>query len=149
MVISKLLRRALLWAALCYPVAAQNHVQVSEVQARQQLDHAIRAHLEAWYQDNRIDLCWGSAGLRFDLEDETILLHGETATVSYTLVEFESCEEGAAYDKDRRTESWIRKAEGWERAETGRAIPAARTSSGVYFPVWDCLQNVGSCVLFF
>jgi hypothetical protein len=59
------------------------------------------------------------AGLRFDIEDEAILLQGKAATVTYTLVQFESCEEGAAYDKGRRTENWIRKAEGWEIVETG------------------------------
>jgi hypothetical protein len=57
------------------------------------------------------------AGLRFDIEDEDIRLQGQVASVTYTLVEFESCEEGAAYDKSRHTETWIRKSAKWEKAE--------------------------------
>ena len=115
---------ALAWAlccpAFCHTVSdSETQARASNDQSRQDLDHAIRARIEDWYQDNRIDLCRGLAGMRFDIEDEEILLQRKAATVTYTLVQFESCEEGAAYDKVRRTETWIRKAEAWEKVEAG------------------------------
>jgi hypothetical protein len=50
----------------------------------------------------------------FDLKDITTVLAGETAVVSYRLIEYESQEEGSPYYMTRRTETYVRTATGWK-----------------------------------
>jgi predicted ester cyclase len=94
---------------------------------------AIRSRIEAWYQDQGIDLCRGfGSGQIYDLEEIEIRLKGQTASVRS---EFEGCEEGAAYQKSRQVETWIRKTQGWQIVETpmrnarepGALLAAAQT----------------------
>jgi len=94
-----------LWAASCSTVFGQT---VPQDRARAELDRAIRARLEGSYPD----FCrrFGS-GRIFDVLDEEIRIDGDTATVSYLLVVFDNCEEGAPYSGFRETETWIRRAD--------------------------------------
>jgi hypothetical protein len=106
--------------AICEPIA--DPATVAEI------DAAIRARIDSWYQEQRIDLChgWGS-GQIYDIEDERIHVHEQTATVEYVFVQFERCEEGAAFDKSPRLETWTRKGGVWQIA--AMQAPNQTTSS--------------------
>ena len=86
----------------------------SEDRTRAELDRSLRARIEAWFPN----LCRGfESGRTFDIQDEQIQIEGNIAKVSYVLVVFESCEEGAPYQASRETETWVRRANGWKRVE--------------------------------
>jgi predicted ester cyclase len=116
MVLNNLTRVAILGMACTTPVfceSADNETTLEEIRG------AIRSRIEAWYQDQGFDLCRGfGSGQIYDLEDVEIRLKGQTASVQYTFVEFQSCEEGAAYQKSRQVETWTRNAQGWHIVET-------------------------------
>ena len=99
------------WAVSCSTLFCQT---VPRERARAELDRAIRARLEASYPD----FCRGfGSGRIFDVQNEEIRFDGNAATVSYVLVVFESCEEGAPYQAFRQTETWIRRAKAWKPVE--------------------------------
>jgi len=86
--------------------------------ARQELDRAIHARVEALYPDQ----CQGMDGQTFNLRMGEIRIQGDAATVSYVLVLFETCEEGSPYEASRHHEKWLRTAKGWELAEDGERL---------------------------
>ena len=99
------------WAVSCSTLFCQT---VPQDRARAELDRAIRARLEASYPD----FCQGlGSGRIFDVQNQEIRIDGNTATVSYVLVVFESCEEGAPYQAFRETETWIRRTNAWKPVE--------------------------------
>ena len=105
-----------------------------EDHAREELDRAIRARMEALYSN----FCRGfESGRVFDIQNEEIRFQGNVATVSYVLVVFESCEEGAPYEATREKEVWIRMAKGWEHVES---CPGAedRSGGGSHAPSKEC-----------
>jgi hypothetical protein len=82
--------------------------------AREEIDRAIRSRIETLYPNycRRFE-----SGRVFDIQMEEIRMRGNAATVSYVLVLFESCEEGAPYEASRQKENWIRRTKGWERED--------------------------------
>ena len=50
----------------------------------------------------------------FEILDLKIKVEGETASVGYRLVVFESREEGSPYYFARRTENYVRNSDGWK-----------------------------------
>jgi hypothetical protein len=88
--------------------------------ARQEIDRAIHARLEILYPDQ----CRELGGQTFDLRKEEIRLQGNAASISYVLVLFETCEEGAPYEASRHKEKWVRTTKGWEPVEDdARLVP--------------------------
>jgi len=133
MVLNNLTRVAILGMAFSSPVFCEI---VTDEKTLAEIRGAIRSRIEAWYQDQGIDLCHGfGSGQIYDLEEIEIRLKGQTASVQYIFVEFESCEEGAAYQKSRQVETWIRNTQGWQIVETpmrnarepGALLAAAQT----------------------
>jgi len=60
----------------------------------------------------------------FEILDLKIQVAGETASVGYRLVVFESREEGSPYYLTRRTENYVRNSDGWKLvAERETEIP--------------------------
>jgi len=60
----------------------------------------------------------------FDLKDFTTLLVGQTAVVSYRLIQYENNEEGSPYYMTRRTETYVRTDTGWKLiAERETEVP--------------------------
>jgi hypothetical protein len=88
---------------------------------REEIDRAIRSRIETLYPN----YCRGfESGRIFDIQMEEICIQGNAATVSYVLVLFETCEEGAPYEASRHKEKWIRRTKGWERGDVGpRSVP--------------------------
>jgi hypothetical protein len=82
---------------------------------REGIDRAIRDHFATLYQD----YCRGfESGRIFDIQMEEIRIQGNSAIVSYVLMLFETCEEGAPLSEaSRYKEHWIRRANGWEPEE--------------------------------
>jgi hypothetical protein len=82
---------------------------------REEIDRAIRDHFATLYQN----YCRGFESDRiFDIQMEEIRIQGDSAIVSYVLVLFETCEEGAPLSEaSRHKEHWIRKTNGWEPEE--------------------------------
>jgi hypothetical protein len=89
--------------------------------AREEIDRAIRSRIETLCPN----YCRGfESGRIFDIQMEEIWIQGNAATVSYVLVLFETCEEGAPYQASRQKENWIRRSKGWEREDVGqRSVP--------------------------
>ena len=116
------------WAVSCSTLFCQT---VPQDRACAEQDRAIRARLE----DSYPDFCRGfGSGRIFDVQDEQTRFDGNTATVSYVLVIFESCEEGAPYQAFRETETWIRRANAWkpvERCTGPKGRKQQNTASGL------------------
>lgn len=104
-------------------------------QAREELDHAVRARIETSHPT----FCarFGD-GRTFDIQDEEIRLQGNVARISYLLVLFVSCEEGAPYEAIRLSETWVRNAKAWEWV-----AESTRGSSGEE-EYWWAVYNRGS-----
>jgi hypothetical protein len=87
---------------------------------REEIDRAIRDHFAALYQN----YCRGfESGRVFDIQTEEIRLQGKSAIVSYVLVFFATCEEGAPLSGvSRHKEHWIRGINGWEPEEIAPAL---------------------------
>jgi hypothetical protein len=82
---------------------------------REEIDRAIRDHFATLYPN----YCRGfESGQIFDIQMEEIRIQGKSAMVSYLLVFFESCEEGAPLSEvSRHEEHWIKGTNGWESEE--------------------------------
>ena len=106
-------------ASLAFGAAADSHAKVPRCapdrDQREEIDRAIRDHFATLYQNH----CRGfESGRIFDIQMEEIRIQGKSAIVSYALVLFETCEEGAPLSEvSRHKERWIRGTNGWEPEE--------------------------------
>ena len=79
---------------------------------REEIDRAIRDRIEVLYANCRKAF---EGGQIFDIQMEEIRIQDNSAIVSYVLVLFENCEEGAPiYEASRYKEHWIRRAKRWD-----------------------------------
>jgi hypothetical protein len=81
--------------------------------AHHEVEVALRAHMARLYADR----CRGLAGPSFELRIDSVHVHDDTAAVSYTLIVFESCEEGAPYESIQAQENWVRTGDSWRPVE--------------------------------
>jgi hypothetical protein len=83
----------------------------------EEIDRHIRDRINYLYPN----YCGASeSGRIFDIQMEEIRIQGNAATVSYVLVLFESCEEGAPYRTCPQKERWVRRAKEWECEESAK-----------------------------
>jgi hypothetical protein len=83
-----------------------------------EIDRALRDHFATRYQNYCHSL---ESGRIIDIQTEDIRVQGKSAIVSYVIVFFESCEEGAPIAQvSRRKEHWTRETNGWGPEEVGR-----------------------------
>jgi hypothetical protein len=83
----------------------------------EEIDRGIRDRANYLYQN----YCEPSeSGRIFDIQMEEIRIQGNAATVSYVLVLFESCEEGAPYRTCPQQERWVRSIKEWEFKENAK-----------------------------
>jgi hypothetical protein len=82
---------------------------------REEIDRAIRDRIATLYPNCAQAF---ESGRIFDIQMEEIRIQGKSAIVSYVLVFFETCEEGAPLSEvSRHKEHWIRGTDGWEPEE--------------------------------
>jgi hypothetical protein len=111
-------------ASLVFGAPADSNAKVfrcaSDQDQREEINRAIRDHFEALYQNH----CQGfESGKIFDIQMEEIHIQGKSAIVSYVIVFFETCEEGAPLSEvSRHKEHWIRGTNGWEPEEIRPAL---------------------------
>lgn len=114
-----------------------------------ELEHLVRARVTAWFTSDEDvyqrltthQFLWnGSAdqvrrkssfpdSRPFDISDFRVIAYPSVAIVNYTLTEYLNYEEGAPFDRRRRTETWIRSGGTW-KAATAQSNEHCSSNSG-------------------
>jgi hypothetical protein len=79
------------------------------------LDAAVYHEIATGLREAGVDLCEGTFGQAFEIRDFSRAPLGGGVIVTYTLVRYENCEEGAAFYDLPRTEKWTQVQGHWRR----------------------------------
>jgi hypothetical protein len=79
------------------------------------VDMAVYQDVAEHLRAARVDLCEGTLGQAFEIRNLSLTPLDGGVMVAYTLVRYESCEEGAAFDEVQQAEKWTRVQGRWRK----------------------------------